>query len=325
MNTPLKIGGFVAVLAVVLAVSFGIGHAVGPVGATEARSDPPGGHDPAGEAAHDNADGPASGHGGHGDVTPGGLAVSADGFTLRPASTILPSGRTVVSFQIIGPDGQPVTRYEPTHDKDLHFIAVRRDTAGFQHVHPTLDSAGTWSTEVDLTPGAWRLFADFRPADDDRTMTLGVDASVAGPFEPAPLPPETRTAQVDDYTVTLNGDLVAGTASDLTLTVVRNGQPVTDLEPYLAAYGHLVALRVGDLAYLHVHPDGEPGDGVTAAGPDVTFVATAPSAGPYRLFLDFRHAGVVRTAGFTLNALADSAAAGLPEPATSVGAGSHGH
>ena len=77
---------------------------------------------------------------------------------------------------------------------------------------------------------------------------------------------------------------------------------MTDLQPYLGAYGHLVALRAGDLAYLHVHPDGVPGDGVTAPGPDVTFWATAPSAGAYRLFLDFQHNGVVRTAEFTVQA-----------------------
>ena len=88
----------------------------------------------------------------------------------------------------------------------------------------------------------------------------------------------------------------------MTLSISRNGEPVTDLQPYLAAYGHLVALRDGDLAYLHVHPAGEPGDGTTEPGPDVTFYATAPSTGDYRLFLDFQHDGVVRTAEFTARA-----------------------
>ncbi len=77
---------------------------------------------------------------------------------------------------------------------------------------------------------------------------------------------------------------------------------MTDLQPYLAAYGHLVALRQGDLAYLHVHPDGAPGDGRTKAGPAIVFHTTAPSDGTYRLFLDFKHGGVVRTAEFTLTA-----------------------
>jgi hypothetical protein len=93
----------------------------------------------------------------------------------------------------------------------------------------------------------------------------------------------------------------------VTLSVSKGGVPVTDLQPYLGAYGHLVALRDGDLAYLHVHPDGAPGDGRTPAGPDVTFHAEVPSAGSYRLYLDFRHAGQVRTAEFT--AVAGAAAA----------------
>ena len=77
---------------------------------------------------------------------------------------------------------------------------------------------------------------------------------------------------------------------------------MTDLQPYLGAFGHLVALRSGDLAYLHVHPDGEPGDGSTKPGPDVAFGAEVPSAGDYHLYLDFKHDGVVRTAQFKVTA-----------------------
>jgi len=73
-------------------------------------------------------------------------------------------------------------------------------------------------------------------------------------------------------------------------------------QPYLAAYGHLVALHDGDLAYLHVHPDGSPGDGTTTPGPRIAFHTTARSAGTYRLFLDVQHAGVAGTAVFTIQA-----------------------
>lgn len=53
---------------------------------------------------------------------------------------------------------------------------------------------------------------------------------------------------------------------------------------------------------LHVHPNGEPGDGRTDSGPEISFTATAPSVGAYRLFLDFQHQGEVRTAAFTVHA-----------------------
>ena len=69
---------------------------------------------------------------------------------------------------------------------------------------------------------------------------------------------------------------------------------------YLGAYGHLVALRAGDLAYLHVHPEGAPGDGATEPGPEVVFFAEVPSPDRYHLYLDFKHDGVVRTAAFTV-------------------------
>ncbi|MFC5669074.1 hypothetical protein [Streptomyces incanus] len=133
-------------------------------------------------------------------------------------------------------------------------------------------------------------------------LTLGADLAAFGPYRPQRLPEPRDTARVDGYEVRLDGTLRPGWGTELDLTVSRDGKPVTDLQPYLGAYGHLVALRSGDLAYLHVHPNGEPGDGRTEPGPAVSFTATAPSAGTYRLFPDFKHDGAVRTAAFTVRA-----------------------
>jgi hypothetical protein len=213
------------------------------------------------------------------------------------------STRAPLSFRVIGPDERPVTSYTKAHDKDLHLIVVRRDLSGFQHVHPALAPDGTWSIPVDLSqPGEWRVFADFDPAGPVDGLTLGADLSVAGHYQPEPLPPVVAVAAVDDYTVALEGTLVPGRESALELRVRKDGREVTDLQPYLAAYGHLVALRDGDLAYVHVHAQGAPGDGTTTAGPRLSFHTTAPSAGAYRLFLDFKHDDVVRTAEFTVTA-----------------------
>ncbi|RJT96596.1 hypothetical protein D6T65_15800 [Arthrobacter frigidicola] len=241
---------------------------------------------------------------GHGSTQPGGVLVSEHGYTLELDAPILGSGSQTVSFRIIGPDGQPVTEYQDVHERELHLIVVRRDMAHFQHVHPVRDASGTWSIDVGLDPGVWRIFADFHPSGHGQPMTLGIDASVGGTYEPQQLPAADGTVQVGTYTVALEGELVAGVATELTFTVSRNGRPVTDLQPYLGAFGHLVALRGGDLAYLHVHPEGGPGDGQTKPGPRVSFFAVAPSAGTYRLHLDFQHGDTVRTAQFTVHATA---------------------
>ncbi|GAA3549428.1 hypothetical protein [Nocardioides daeguensis] len=289
MNNPTRLAGFGAVAAVVFGVALLAGRAIGPVGAEPAT------HDTHAERTHLTPAPPGR------TEIPGGLMTSQDGYTLTLDRPQAAAGSAVpVSFTITGPDGAPVTSYDVQHEKQLHLIAVRRDFSGFQHVHPTLTD-GTWSTDLALTPGTWRLFADFK-ATGGAALTLGTDLAVDGAFEAAAPTEESRTATVDGYQVTLAGDLAAGADARLTLSISKDGKPVTDLQPYLGACGHLVALRSGDLAYLHVHPDGEPGDGTTQPGPDVVFHAAVPSAGTYHLYLDFQHDGVVRTAAFTVTA-----------------------
>ncbi len=296
MNTPSKVAGFVVALAAAFALALGVGQAFGP----EAESTTAVAHDSHG--ADDGVDeNDTARQAVDGADIPGGLMVSQNGYTLALAEPTAAAGDDVpVRFTITGPDGEAVKTYDVEHDKRLHLIAVRRDFTGFQHVHPELSSDGTWTTGLDLTPGQWRLFADFQ-ATGAEGLTLGADLAVPGAYEPAEPAVESRTARVDGYTVTLDGDLAAGADAKLTLAVKRDGKPVTDLEPYLGAYGHLVALRAGDLAYLHVHPDGTPGDGTTQPGPEVVFFAAVPSAGTYHLYLDFKHEGVVRTVAFTVS------------------------
>jgi hypothetical protein len=287
LSTPVRLTGFVVGIVAILLAGLGIGRAVGPL-------------DPADESD-------AHGGGGHGGgmaaSAPTGLSSTQDGYALQLASPTHPRGRAAAfSFTVTGPDGAPVTDYTTTHEKDLHLIVVRRDASGFQHVHPELEDDGTWSIGLTLPEaGSYKAFADFVP-DGGSPLTLAGSFDVDGPLATSPLPAPDRVAEVDDYTVTLDGDLAAGTHGDLTFTVRRDGVPVDDLDPYLGAYGHLVALRASDLAYLHVHPGGEPGDGVTPAGPDVSFAAEVPSDGAYRLYLDFQHEGTVRTAEFTVEA-----------------------
>jgi hypothetical protein len=310
MNTSLRVVGFLAALAALFWVAVGVGQAVDPIASPDADDH---GHTSASPTENAEAETGAA------DL-PGGLMVSQDGYTFALTNARAQAGNDVpVTFTITGPDGQPVTAYDVEHDEDLHLIAVRRDFTGFQHVHPTLDAdSGLWSIDLDLTAGQWRLFADFTATGAEAT-TLGADLTVSGTPELAAPGPDSRTAEVDGYTVTLDGELTPGADAELTLNVSKDGRPVTDLEPYLGAYGHLVALREGDLAYLHVHPDGTPGDGSTEPGPDVVFFAEVPSASRYHLYLDFKHDGVVRTAAFTVTAEGATPKAGHAEDTADTG------
>jgi hypothetical protein len=314
VSGALRVVGFLVGLVAILAVGLGVGRLVGPIDEPEP---------PAHEEEHVPAAGPESeGHGdehGSGEptaepaeaaqaITVGGLNTSENGYSLRLAKTTLPVGKAQrLAFTIIGEDGHPVTAYDVEHEKRLHLIVVRRDLTGYQHLHPTLDKAtGRWSVKAALQPGTWRVLADFHPTGADK-LTLGADLFVPGKFQPVALGKPSRTFRVAGYQVALTGDVKPG-ESPLKVRITKRGKPVTNLQPYLGAFGHMVVLRAGDLAYAHVHPDADDASG--KAGPDVLFHAEIPSEDLYRIFVEFRHGDVVRTAVFTMAASEPTGEAG---------------
>src|SRR5262249_41248965 len=97
----------------------------------------------------------------------------------------------------------------------------------------------------------------------------------------ADFPAPSTVDTVDGYRV----ELRPGAGGALDFDITRDGQPVTT-EPYLGAGGHLVALREGDLAFLHVHPKDD----------GVSFEPDRWEGTRYRLYLQFQHEGKVQTA-----------------------------
>jgi hypothetical protein len=213
-----------------------------------------------------------------------GLAVSENGLTLELARrTALPGRGFDLAFRIVDRD------FDVEHTKRMHFIVVRRDMTGFQHLHPTENPDGTWSVPVTFPDaGSYRVFADF--SVDDKPYTLADDVTVDGPVRSQELPAPVESVDVDGLRVSLTeGATQAGEESELAFTVTRDGEQVA-VQDYLGAKGHLVALRQGDLAFLHVHPDEN----------SLQFMATFPTAGSYRLFLQFKtDDGRLHTAAFT--------------------------
>ncbi|HWC22862.1 MAG TPA: hypothetical protein VG502_11230 [Flexivirga sp.] len=334
MNTPTRLGAYGAGLLLLAAGGYAVGGRVdaGSPNTTDSTHAGMGTHEGADAMTDDMTDDMAGGTT-HDMKTntasptdlPQGVTAGRQGYNLHLATAVHRAGRQQVSFRITGPDGKPVTSYRTSHEKKLHLIAVRRDFSGFQHVHPTLDtSSGTWTVGLDLAPGTWRIYTDFVPTGGDG-LTLASDLLVPGDPGKQSLPAPQRVAHVDGYTVTATGSLTAGEHSMLDFRVTRDGKPVTDLQPYLGAYGHLVALRADDAAYLHVHPDGEPGDGTTKPGPSIGFGAEVPSATRYHLFLDFRVDGRVHTAAFTLDAHRDGAGTATGEDNGHEGGAQHEH
>jgi hypothetical protein len=232
-----------------------------------------------------------------------GLADTQAGYRFTAPNATLPAGqRTRYRFTIAGPGGKPVTAFAVDQTKQLHFYAVRSDLTGFQHIHPTMAADGTWTADLAaLAPGSWRLFASFTPGSGSgkgTALVLSKAVTVPGTATTAPLPAASGTTETDGYTVAVTGELMAGMAHPLTVTISRGGKPVTDLQPYLDTYAHLTAFHEGDSAFAHLHPEttvnGDHG------GPALSFHAELPTSGNWRLFLQFRTGGKLHTAALTL-------------------------
>ncbi len=287
MSGGVRLLAFAGLLAVVFGGALGFGRVI-DLDAGEASPDDHG-HE-AEDAAHGDEDATVAGH--EAEAASPGL-VADDGLRLVLDRTTMGAGvEAPLSFRILTDDGAVLDDYDVVHDEAMHVIVARRDLGTYQHVHPTRTDDGGWTVPLRLDEaGVYRVFADF--TTNGRRATLGADVSVPGSFAPRGLPAPADSAEAGGYEVRL-----ARTAGEhgetAEFTVLRDGEPVADLEPYLGARGHLVALREGDLSFLHVHPiDGEAAPGA------IGFEVEYPSAGRYRLFLQFKHEGRVQTVAFT--------------------------
>ena len=92
-----------------------------------------------------------------------------------------------------------------------------------------------------------------------------------------------------------------GRISELTFTVVEERRARHHLEPYLGAFGHLVALRDGDLAFLHVHPEGDEPTAGRHRRARCRVRRRAAHPGRYLLYLDFQVDGKVHSAPFVVD------------------------
>jgi hypothetical protein len=272
MSAGGRVAAFCALLVAIFALAAAAGGAFGPAAA-----------DDAGTASHDAAAGHGHGHAAAAATAP---AAASGGLRLVAGDTTFTPGRPGrLSFRVVAPGGATLRAFDTEQARRMHLIVVRRDLRRFQHLHPVQAADGSWSTPVTLPDaGVYHAFADFTTRG--ARQTLGTDLFAAGDFAPLALPRTSPAATTDGYGIALTEPR----AGELRFAVTRAGRPVTDLQPYLGARGHLVMLRAGDLAYEHVHP---------LTTKTLAFETGAAQPGLYRLFLQFRRGGTVHTAAFT--------------------------
>jgi len=197
-----------------------------------------------------------------------------------------------------------VTSLATIHERPLHLFVIDRSLQFFRHVHPTRVSDGTFELREMIPPGDYVVIADFLPQGGVSQMVQRaiVTPGYHGPLFPAPpdLAGEMATERTTDgMRVRLDArNLKAGREALLrfTLADAATGTPITDLQPFLGAPGHLLIVNADLTEADHVHPEE-----AVAAGPSITFQPLLPAGGLYKLWLQFQRNGVVATVPFVVS------------------------
>ena len=253
------------------------------------------------------------------DLIPGNpLALPDFRLEVETAPRVLKAGQpTRFRFVVRHPvTGEPAREFAVMHDKLFHLFIISRDMEEFAHIHPEQQRDGSFSIEYTLPkPGHYTIYSDFVPMG-------GGGQVVATPIVTAGVEPDAIGAQAQltpdmPWVRTANGVKVAllneqaafqgGEEIDLLFrfTDEATGEPITDLERYLGAWGHLLILTEDMTEYVHAHPREETQPDPNApqtGGPEVLFDALLPKPGRYRAWLQFQRGGKLSTVIFTFAA-----------------------
>lgn len=212
-----------------------------------------------------------------------------------------------VRFHVRAPHGRAIAnRFETVHERVLHLFVVSHDLSYFAHVHPILNIKGMFDQALVLPrAGAYRLIADCLPTGafpqvlQKTIVTTGYNGPILPPGGQAP---DHSDKVVNGVRIKLMMEPAFGSREQIVvfeLAHASTGDPVEDLEPFLAAPGHLLMVSSDLATAQHSHPLA---DLSTALGPRVAFQVLFPRAGIYRLWVQFQRHGKVLTADFTVNA-----------------------
>jgi len=245
------------------------------------------------------------------DAADAGLDVHLD----LPADVQPGQPTRLVATIIDTSNGRPVEDLTRSHEAWMHLIATRADLGTFAHIHPQpTGQPGQLAVQITFpTAGSYIINTEFRRQGHMADVHARQVITIAGPAPtPITLTESPRTVTVDGVRVQLDGDAHTGGVSDLhyTLTDAATGRPVNDLQPYLAAAGHIVVMRADGRTFAHEHAEVTDADGRpvfallgTTFGPELDVHTEFPTTGIYQLWAQFRLAnGDVITVPFTVQA-----------------------
>jgi len=212
----------------------------------------------------------------------------------------VPAGKPVeLRFQLVDPrTDQRAVKFELVHEKLFHLFLVSADLSYFVHDHPEAGADGIFRYRTTLpAPGVYRLLADSYPSGGTPQLlpafltTAGYDKPISAALtHPAP---DLSPKQSENLRVSLRLDPPEPISGKKTMMFFRV-EPREGLEPYIGAWGHLLAVSDDLVDCIHEHPM------YGNSEPEIQFDVFFPRQASYKVWVQFQRKGVVNTAAFVI-------------------------
>jgi hypothetical protein len=231
---------------------------------------------------------------------------------------------TNILFSIKDHGGKPIQELSVHHDRILHVIIASQDFSVFAHIHP--EDFGPITTEMKKfarypvrftfpKAGRYIIAIDFAVQEQLISKHFLIDV-VGAPkmgFPTRDLSREKRFGDLDVKLSSMPERITAGKEVVLSCLFRKNGESVTDLEPYLSAPMHLAIISNDLTHFMHTHGEvpGMSSMGHNAHhmqmmkmaipdkfGPTVEIHVVFPAKGLYQIFGQVGHQGKVIVISF---------------------------
>jgi DMSO/TMAO reductase YedYZ heme-binding membrane subunit len=237
--------------------------------------------------------------------------ASGGGYTLSvqmPQSVVAGTGTPLVFRVFAAGTGALVTDFNLVHDKLAHLVIVNDKLNYYSHIHPDLKDGVFTITTTFPVDDNYRAYLSVEPkGGSEQVFAYAFTAGKGGAGKPDKTLDGAAAKIVSGITVGLSSgklsatDIAAGKAKLVFHFADSNGKSITDLYPYLAAFGHLVMINTDSYSYLHVHPLVVPFGPDETGGPEVEFMIMGNvEPGVYKLFGQFNPHKELITVPFTI-------------------------
>ncbi|NLP52126.1 hypothetical protein K7887_16385 [Sutcliffiella horikoshii] len=239
-------------------------------------------------------------HTDHHENKPKGGATSSKiqvDWTSNPL-TVKVGQETEILINIKDFSGEVIEAFLAVHEKEMHLLAIKKDLSVFQHLHPHYRGKGKFQVKTTFPKaGEYKLYADFLPEGANQQLASHELVVNGSETMEEVVPDKLLKKEIDDLTIEL---ILPEAQVDEHISLIftlndKEGNPITELEPYLGSAGHVVIVSEDMNEFLHVHPVDE-----NEKGPNVEYMTSFPQGGLYKIWGQFKYKQKLYTVPFVI-------------------------